>query len=95
MRGDVVGLLAGQYQKAVEAFRERIRLSPKTDLSRGLLIAARGHLGEVDEARRVSAELRAINPSYRFSEHVGRLPFSNPADAERIRQGYAKAGLPE
>ncbi|TGQ77112.1 MULTISPECIES: adenylate/guanylate cyclase domain-containing protein [unclassified Mesorhizobium] len=88
-------LLAGEYQKAVEAFRERIRVSPKTDLSRGLLIAALGHLGDVDEARRVSAELKEINPSYRFSEHVGRLPFSNPADAERIRQGYAKAAIPE
>ncbi|SFP79027.1 TolB amino-terminal domain-containing protein [Mesorhizobium sp. NFR06] len=84
-------LIAGQYQKAVEAFRERIRLSPKTDLSRGFLIAALGHLGEVDEARRVWAELKEINPNYRISEHVGRLPFRDPADAERIRVGFAMA----
>ncbi len=88
-------LIAGQYEKAAEAFRERIRLSPGTDLSRGLLISALGHLGEIDEARRVSAELKEINPKYSFSEHIGRLPFTNPADAEKIKEGYAKTGLPE
>lgn len=88
-------LIGGQYEKAVEALRERIRLSPKTDLSRGFLIAALGHLGDVDEARRVWAELKQVSPNYSFSEHVGRLPFSNPADAKRIQEGYAKAALPE
>ena len=87
-------LVAGQYQKAVEAFRERIRLSPKTDLSRGFLIAALGHLGHVDEAQRVWAELKEINPNYRISEHVGRLPFRDPTDAERILEGYTKVTLP-
>ena len=83
-------LVAGEYQKAVEAFRERIRLSPKTDLSRGFLIAALGHLGEIAEAQRVWAELKEINPNYRITEHVGRLPFRNPADSERILEGFAK-----
>jgi adenylate cyclase len=86
-------LIAGQYEKAVEAFRARMRLSPNTDLSRGLLISALGHLGEIDEARRVRAELKEINPKYSFPEHIGRLPFTDPTDVETIREGYAKAGL--
>jgi adenylate cyclase len=86
-------LIGGQYEKAAKAFRTRIRMAPETDLSRGLLIAALGHLGEIDEARRIRAELKEINPKYSFAEHIGRLPFSNPADAERIRDGFAKAGL--
>ena len=86
-------LIGGQYEKAAKAFRTRIRMAPETDLSRGLLIAALGHLGEIDEARRIRAELKEINPKYSFADHIGRLPFSNPADAERIRDGFAKAGL--
>ena len=40
-------------------------------------------------------ELKAINPKYSFSEHVGRLAFRNQADVDRIREGLAKAGLSE
>ena len=58
-----------------------------------MLASALGHLGEVDEARRVWAELKAINPKYSFAAHLARLPFRNPADAERIAEGLAKAGL--
>ena len=86
-------LVAGQYAKAAEAFRMRIQMAPGTDLSRGMLIAALGHLGEIEEARRIRAELADINPNYSFAEHIGRLPFGNPADADRIRAGYAMTGL--
>ena len=88
-------LVAGKYETAAATFRERIRLSPKTDLSRGLLVSALGHLGEIDEARRVWAEVKEISPKYSFAGHLARLPFTNPADAERIREGYAKAGVSE
>jgi adenylate cyclase len=37
--------------------------------------------------------LTAINPKYSFAAHLARLPFANPADAERIREGFAKAGV--
>ena len=88
-------LVAGKYEAAAATFRERIRLVPGTDLSRSLLACTLGYLGEIDEARRVWAELRKLNPRYLFTEHLARLPFSNPADADRIRHGLAKAGLPE
>ncbi len=88
-------LVAGKYETAAATFRERIRLSPKTDLSRGLLVSALGHLGEVDEAKRVWAEVKQISPKYSFAGHLARLPFTNPADAERIKEGFAKAGLGE
>ena len=85
-------LVAGRYEAAAASFRERIRLVPETDLSRGLLISALGHLGQIDEARRVWSELRQLNPKYSFADHLSRLPFS-PADADRIKEGIAKAGL--
>ncbi len=88
-------LVAGKYEMAAATFRERIRLSPKTDLSRGLLVSVLGHLGEVEEARRVWSEVRQINPKYSFAGHLARLPFTNPADVDRIREGFVKAGVAE
>jgi hypothetical protein len=57
---------------------------PGTDFSRVLLASALGHLGEVDEARRIWQELKEINPKYSLSEHFARQPFKKeegrPAD---------------
>jgi len=88
-------VVAGKYEAAAATFRERIRLVPGTDLSRSLLACALGHLGEIDEARRLWAELKELNPRYSFADHLTRLPFRNPADADRIKDGLAKAGLPD
>jgi adenylate cyclase len=74
-------------------FRDRIAANPHTDLSRGLLASALGHLGKAEEARRVWQELKDINPRYSLPDHVGRLPFKDAADAERIAAGVRKAGL--
>ncbi len=86
-------LVAGDYKAAASLFRERILLSPKTDLSRAFLAVALGHLGEAEEAGRVWRELMEINPKYSFAEHVGRLPFRNEADADRLAEGLRKAGI--
>jgi adenylate cyclase len=86
-------LVAGKYEIAAATFRERIRLSPKSDFSRGLLISALGHLGEMEAARGVAAELQEISPTYSFAAHLARLPFRNAADAQRIADGFSKAGL--
>jgi adenylate cyclase len=86
-------LVAGDYKVAASLFRERILLSPKTDLSRAFLAVALGHLGEAEEAARVWRELMEINPKYSFAEHVGRLPFRNQADVDRLAEGLGKAGI--
>jgi TolB-like protein/Tfp pilus assembly protein PilF len=90
----VAHTVAGQYEAAAALFKERILLVPETDMSRAYLAAVLGHLGEVEEARKVWRELMAINPSYSFAERIGRMPFQNQADVERIMEGLKKAGLP-
>jgi adenylate cyclase len=87
-------LFAGEFKAAAEQFRERIRLSPKTDLSRAFLAVALGYLSEADEAQRVWRDLMEINPKYSFVEHIGRLPFRNLADAHHLSAGLSKAGIP-
>jgi adenylate cyclase len=66
---------------------------PNTDFSRAILASALGHLGEIDDARRVWGELMTINPNYSFAAHVGRQPFKRKEDVERIAEGLRKAGL--
>ena len=87
--------VAGDYETAAALFRDRIALNPNTDLSRAFLSSALGHLGKLDEARKVWRELEAINPRYSPVEHIGRLPFRNPADAEKFIAGLRKAGFAE
>jgi adenylate cyclase len=86
-------LLTGKYETAATLLRQRIVLVPSTDFSRALLASALGHLGEIEEARRVWGELREINPNYAFAEHVGRQPFRRKEDVERIADGLRKARL--
>lgn len=86
-------LTAGRYETAAAVFKQRIRVAPGSDLSRAFLASALGHLGQFDEARQAWREMLTINPKYSFDEHVGRLPFKNQADVDRIRDGLTKAGL--
>jgi adenylate cyclase len=86
-------LMAGKYETAAVLLRQRIILVPNTDFSRAILTSALGHLGEVDDARRVWGELMVINPNYSFAAHVGRQPFKRKEDVERIAEGLGKAGV--
>jgi adenylate cyclase len=89
----LANLIAGKYETAAALFKQRIALVPGTDFSRSALASALGHLGEVDEARRIWRELEEINPKYSFNEHLGRLPFKRKEDGERLAEGLRKAGL--
>jgi adenylate cyclase len=73
---------------------ERIRLVPGTDISRSFYASALGHLGRLDEARQVWADLTSLHPAYRLETHLGRLPWPDASGPERIKAGLAKAGLP-
>ena len=86
-------LLAGKYETAAALLRERILLVPGTDFSRVFLASALGHLGEVDEARRIWQELKEINPKYSFSEYFARQPFKKAEDVRRIAEGLTRAGI--
>jgi adenylate cyclase len=86
-------LMAGKHETAAALLRQRIILVPNTDFTRAVLTSALGHLGEVDEARRVWAELMKINPNYSFFAHVGRQPFKRAEDVEHLADGLRKAGV--
>ena len=85
--------VAGDYETAAALFKDRISVNPTTDLSRAFLAATLGHLDEPDQAREIWRELEEINPKYSYKAHIARLPFKDPADAEKIAEGLRKAGL--
>ncbi len=87
--------IAGNYETAAALFKERIAMAPTTDLPRALLACALGHLGKEEEAHQIWRELKEINPRYSFAAHIGRLPFKNPADADKFTDGLRKLGLAE
>ena len=86
-------LLAGKYETAAALLRQRILMVPNTDFSRALLTSALGHLGEIEDARRIWGELEAINADYSFAAYIGRQPLKRMEDVERIADGVRKAGV--
>jgi adenylate cyclase len=62
-------LVAGNYETAAAILKERVAITPTTDLSRALLASALGHLGRTEEARQIWRELKEINPKYSYLEH--------------------------
>ena len=90
----VANLLAGKYETAATLLRQRILMSTPDRFSRAVLASALGHLGEIEEARRVWRELMEINPQYTFKNHYARQPFANQDDVRRIADGLDRAGLP-
>jgi len=85
----------GQYDEAMEALRQRIERKPDTDISRVLLAACHGHLGQTTDAKAAWDEAHQLNPDYSLDHRRRNLPYKNPADFEHIVDGLRKAGLAE
>jgi adenylate cyclase len=85
----------GRHEEAAAVLKRRIVRKPDTDMSRVLLAACYGHLGQAEEARSLWHEALAINPGYSLQQRRRVLPYKDPADFERIVEGLRKAGLPE
>jgi adenylate cyclase len=84
----------GQYETAAQHLTDRIARNPGTDASRMLLAACYGHLGRLDEARAIWADLLALYPEFSLQQRARVLPYRHAADFQRIVDGLAKAGLP-
>ena len=84
----------GNYEAAAKQLLERIGRTPGTDSSRMLLAACYGHLGRMDEARAMWAELMKINTDFSLAQRARVLPYKDAGDFQRIADGLAQAGLP-
>ncbi len=81
------------YGQAVAMLKRRLVRKPESDISRVLLAATYGHMGEVEASRAEWAEALRINPEYSLEHRRKILPYENPADFEHLLDGLRKAGL--
>jgi adenylate cyclase len=86
--------LLHNFQTAALLFRERLYLARDTDIGRGWLAATLGHLGEVDQAQAVWAELMALRPDFRMAPRLERFVYQRAEDLALVLEGLVKAGLP-
>lgn len=86
--------LLSNFETAALVFRERLHLARDTDIGRAWLAATLGHLGEIEEAREVWAELMALKPDFRMAPRLARFRYTRPRDPALVLAGLRKAGLP-
>jgi adenylate cyclase len=90
----IAHLLLGNMETAAMTFRQRISLSPDTDNARAMLASVLGHLGEIDEAKRLWQEVMQINPQFSMRQRMDMMVFEGHGDVSPIYEGLALAGLP-
>ncbi len=88
-------LLLGQFAQAVEVARRAAVLNPTLSSTFKLLLSALGHLGDVEEAATVRAQLQRLEPGYNLGAAAARSTFRRAADNEMFLAGLRLAGLPE
>jgi adenylate cyclase len=82
--------MLGRYEEAVEMLQRRIARNPVTDVSRVLLAACHGQLGNLEAARAAWEEALRVNPEYSL-EH--RRDLLAPREYDRMIEGLNKAGI--
>ena len=90
-----IALLQGRIQQAFDLGRELVELSP------GLLhpavpcLAAAGHLGRSEEAKRLLARIHALAPGLSIARVLAQLRLLRESDRECFAAGLAAAGMAE
>lgn len=88
-------LLAGQYERTVELCKRTIAENPNFHAPYRPLLAALGHLGRVEEARRYLAALLLHQPDFSIDWFRRSYPPLHGDYEERYLSGLRKAGVPE
>jgi DNA-binding SARP family transcriptional activator/TolB-like protein len=85
----------GEYDKAAAVGRRAVRANPEFSNGYKPLIAALGHLGQVDEATLYLDKLLVLEPTFSIKSFSGSYPFGKEEDRERYIAGLRLAGVPE
>jgi Flp pilus assembly protein TadD len=92
---------AGRYAEAVQAIEIAVTRDSAAKVPRWSAIYAYGQLGREKDAQThleafakiVGAPVQALTVQGMTADPVP--PYKDPADLERVREGFRKAGLPE
>src|SRR5258706_1247688 len=84
-----------RYEDAARLFRECASRQPNSQWSHLWLAATYAQSGQLDEARKETAEVLRINPGFTIERYKRILVHKNPKDVQHRLDGVRKAGLPE
>jgi adenylate cyclase len=87
--------MLGQFEAAAALLKERLARDPGSDISRVLLAACHGHLGQVEQGRAEWMEALRVNPDYSLEHRRRVLPYKDPQAFERVVAGLRRAGVAE
>ena len=85
--------LMGRYEEAIAALKRAVIGNPDFLLPHFHLAIIYSELGQDEEARAEGAAILRISPTFSLAEAKSRLPFKDPAEAERYLAALRKAGL--
>jgi adenylate cyclase len=86
-------LSLGRYDEAEAAFRRRLGLAPRSDMSRFYLACLYGSTARHEEARRIWAEMLKVNPGFSVDHLKRALPYRDPRLLDRVMEGLRHAGI--
>ncbi len=86
---------AGQLEEAKLYLKRAAELNPTFLITRVMLAAVWGQLGDQDEAEWEVEEILMLDPDFSIEAWLSNEPLVNSAYAERLRRSLQRAGLPE
>jgi adenylate cyclase len=84
-----------RYGETVRLLRENASRLPNLQAPHLLLGSAYAQLGQLEEARKETAEVLRINPAFTIERFKSLAVYKTPKDVEHRIDGLRKAGLPE
>jgi adenylate cyclase len=87
--------LLTRFDSAVQNFQKAIERNPTVGWPRRWLIAAYGHLGQLEDAEWEMTELESLESARTISHIESNITLTNPTYVKLFLDGLRKAGMPE
>ena len=87
--------LLGQFDLAINAFKQSIARESEYLSAHTNLASIFGELGKLEEAKEPVREILRLAPDFSIKAYMKGLSFSDPEVLTRMEEGLRKAGLPE
>jgi len=84
---------AGDCKEAIATCEKGLKRQPDHLISRVIIAAVYGACDREAAARKEATEVLRINPKFTVESFMGKTPYKNPSDRDRVVQGLRKAGL--
>ena len=85
--------MLGQFKEAAALLKRRLVRDPGSDISRVLLAACYGHLGQPEQGRAEWNQALRVNPDYSLEHRRRVLPYKDAESFARIVEGLRKSGM--